>query len=479
MVFTSLQFFLFFLGVALVFWRLPAKRQWIWLLLASYVFYAAWRPAYVVLLFVLTLTTYFSARAMEYWTHKKRQCFALALVANLGVLFVFKYLNFFQVTAVQFFPQLMKSVALPHLELVLPLGLSFFTFQSIGYLTDVYRGQITAEKNFGKFALFIAFFPHITSGPIARAKQLLPQFEREHHFVLSRVISGLQLFILGAFKKLVIADNLGKVVDALLSNLLEYKGLSLLILLFLFAWQILADFSGYTDMARGVARILGFELLPNFHVPYAATSVRDFWRRWHMSLSSWFKDYLYIPLGGNRGGIWRTCMNTAVVFLLCGLWHGASWHFVLWGAFHGVVLALERAALFVFKRKTFPVPAPLARLYAFSMVYISWIFFRVEKWSDMTYIFRYALSGAKNFIQPSYLLATVSQIFKTNWVELGITIYALLAIMVLEWITYRWGLRSFLAKLPRPLRFSLYVLLLSSIVLLRNSAAKEFIYVQF
>jgi len=367
------------------------------------------------------------------------------------------------------------KIALPQFKLLLPIGISFYTFQVVGYLVDVYRGSLKPEKHLGYFALFLCFFPQLMSGPIERGKELLPQLKKIHSFEYSQIISGLKLFTIGLFKKMVIADNLAVVVDRVFGSLPTYKGLSLIITVILFTWQIYTDFSGYTDMARGVAKMLGFNLVENFNAPYLATSVRDFWQRWHISLSRWFRDYLYIPLGGNRGGFWRTCMNVMIVFTLCGLWHGASWTFVVWGAFHGLMMAIERL---VGKITKLQVPTVIKIIYTYSMVSISWIFFRSQNLSDAVYILRYAFVGFKSFMSVHYILATLSQLFVTNKVEMVIVVI-LLAIAIFLEIVPRISLSNFVSKQPTIIRYSLYVLLVLMIIQLRDANIKQFIYVRF
>ncbi len=478
MFFTSFAFLLFFAFVFVLFWKLPSQHRWLLLLGASYYFYFSWKPVYVLLLLATTLITYVAAVEMGKRRTKKLHILFLALCLDFGILFLFKYLNFFDYSLSQLLPKLHLAIILPQFSLLLPIGISFYTFQTAGYLIDVYRGKIKAEQHFGVLALFVSFFPQILAGPIGRSTQLLPQFKKKHVFDYERVVSGLQLFALGLFKKLVIADNLGLIVDKIFHQLPEYKGLSLVLAVFFFSWQIYADFSGYTDMARGVARALDFDLLENFRQPYLATSIQDFWRRWHISLSSWFKDYLYIPLGGNRKGLLRTCMNTLIVFVVCGLWHGAAWTFVIWGVFHGVFIAGERIFQYLTHKNTH-FPKMFTHVYAYIVVLISWVFFRAEKLSDAIYIFRYALVGSKHFFFPSYIWATLSQMFRTNILEIMLTLFCVGTLAALDILTSHIAVGQLVRRQHVVVRWLVYIVLVMAIILLRNATITQFIYVQF
>ncbi len=469
MLFNSFYFYIFFAIVFLTYWLLPAKYQPLLLLAASYLFYVSAQPAYALLLLASTLVSYTTARLMEHFPQKKKFVLTGAVLIHLGVLGVFKYLHFFALTF---------NLQLPAMNLILPLGISFFTFQTIGYLIDVYRGKHKAETNLMTFALFMSFFPVVTAGPIERRTQLLPQLHTAKKLNYGQIVSGAQLFVFGLFKKVVIADNLALVVNHVFDFLPQYKGFSLILTMIFFSWQLYADFSGYTDMARGIGRMLGFELLENFRTPYLASSVQDFWRRWHISLSSWFRDYLYIPLGGSRVSTWRAYLNTGIVFLVCGLWHGASWNFVIWGAIHGFVLMGERFFSQLTKNR-FKLPKIIGQLYTYSVVVTSWIVFRAPTLPDAWYVARQSLSGVRHFISPIYLWASVSQMFKTNLVEIAIAFGCLATIVCLDVLKDRVGLGKIIRTLPRYIRWVVYVLVVTSIVLLQNTHATTFIYVQF
>lgn len=478
MVFTSFLFGLFFLIIFFVYWQIPKRYQWLVLLVASYYFYFSLKPAYGLLILFTTVIVYFAAMQMEKNPYHKKRYLLISTALVLSQLFFFKYYNLFALTSGSLFSNLNISFQFPQFQLLLPLGISFFTFQTLGYVIDVYHGTAQAEKNFGILALYVSFFPSIASGPIERGWHLLPQLVSRHTFSYSQTVSGLKLFTWGLFKKLVVADNLAIVVNKVFDNLPDYKGLSLLLTMLFFSVQIFADFSGYTDMARGVARMLGFSLFENFKTPYLATSVRDFWRRWHISLSSWLKDYIYIPLGGSRKGEIRTYSNTVVVFIVCGLWHGAALTFAAWGLAHGLIISFERLMDKTIGKKI-ELPNSISTISTFGIVTFLWVLFRAKDFADALYIYRYSLTGLKYFVSPEYWMATLSQLFKTNVVEMLIALLCVSVIAVTEIIANKHSISQLVSRQNRLVRFTIYCLLVLTIVLLRNTEAYEFIYVQF
>lgn len=473
----TFPFFVFFLIVFFIYWKIPKRYRWILLLLASIYFYGSWKPVYLLLLFVTTAVNYYAAILIGKRGDGRKAVLTSAIAIDLGILFVFKYLLFFDTTVSQLFSFVHRQINFPQFTMLLPLGISFYTFQALGYLIDVYRRSVKPERNFGMFTLFLTFFPQISSGPIERAGELLPQLRNLHEFRYENAASGLKLFTFGLFKKMVIADNLAIIVDRVFNSLPEYKGFSLVTAVILFSWQLYMDFAGYTDMARGVARMLGIELVPNFNTPYLATSVRDFWRRWHMSLSRWFRDYVYIPLGGNRGGILRTCINGLVVFTLVGVWHGASWKFVIWGAIHGTVIAMERLLSQILGR--IRVPVLIKIIYTYSVVCISLVFFRANTLADALYVFRYAAVGIGNFIKPGYIMASLNQIFHTNMPEMLIAGSLMLTAVLIETLSRNHVLKRVLNRQSAALRFTVYVLTVFAIIQLRVADIQKFIYVRF
>ena len=342
MIFHSLDFVFFFFATVAVYWTLPQRAQNVLLLVASYFFYGYVHPWFLILIASSTIVDYCAARGMEAWPADRRRFLWLSVTSNFGMLGFFKYFNFFVENVHATFDALGLSVSEPMLRIILPVGISFYTFQAMSYTIDVYRGELRARRSLLDVAVFISFFPHLVAGPIQRAAFLLPQVESTRRFSIEKARNGFLLICWGFFKKLVVADNVGVIANKVFaladpSFWLLWSGV------FAFGIQIYADFSAYTDIARGTSRWLGFELTENFDHPYLARSPADFWRRWNISLSSWFRDYVYIPLGGSRvsGPIW--VRNVLVTFLLSGLWHGASWNYVLWGLYHGVLLVLTRA----------------------------------------------------------------------------------------------------------------------------------------
>jgi D-alanyl-lipoteichoic acid acyltransferase DltB (MBOAT superfamily) len=418
--FNSLQFLIFFPIVVALYFALPPRRRWVLLLAASYYFYMSWKPEYVVLIMISTAVDYVAGRRMGMLKERgpRRKYLILSLVSNLGLLFAFKYFNFFSATVQHFFDAISLPVDLPVLHVLLPVGISFYTFQTLSYTIDVYRGRVEPEKHLGIFAVYVAFFPQLVAGPIERAGNLLPQFFDEHRFDFQAVADGLKLMLWGYFLKVVIADRAAIVVDQVYGNLDSYTGMPLLVATYLFSFQIYCDFAGYSFIAIGAAKILGFDLMDNFRRPYLSQSVREFWTRWHISLSTWFRDYLYIPLGGNRVTSGRWAFNLVITFLISGLWHGANWTFLVWGALHGTyVLASyltsgvrQRAAEILQLSRRPRVHIFVRLVITFHLVGFAWIFFRApsvsEAWYVVTHMFQgmtrppygFSIGGADNFV---------------------------------------------------------------------------------
>ena len=344
--FNSVDFLLFFPVAVAVYFAVPRKLRYIVLLVASYYFYMCWNPKYVLLIGFSTLVTWgYSLIISHIRTDSGRKlCLALNCIANLGILFLFKYANFAITNLNMLLSSLGLTMTIRKLDLLLPVGISFYTLQALSYTFDVYRKKIAPEKNLLKYALYVSFFPQLVAGPIERSTRLLPQIQNVEHLELwdyERIRNGLFLMLWGYFQKLVIADRAAMPVDPVINNHLNYGFVEISIAIFLFAFQIYCDFAGYTNIARGAAKVMGFDLMQNFRQPFLATSIRDLWRRWHISLSSWFTDYHYIPLGGNRKGELRKYLNIVIVFTVSGLWHGASWNFVAWGLLHALFQIAE------------------------------------------------------------------------------------------------------------------------------------------
>ena len=388
MLFNSFEFLLFFPTVCVLYFLLCKKEvKNIFLLIASYYFYMNWKPVYAILILTSTILTYVCGLLVENYkdSKKKQKAFLVtSLVINLGILFIFKYFNFINESVFDVLSVLGLRWEIPNLDILLPVGISFYTFQAVGYSVDVYRGDIKAERNFFTYALFISFFPQLVAGPIERARNLLPQFHKNHSFDPSNVIEGFKLMIWGFFMKLCVADVVSGYVDAVYNNVHHHNGTSLILATVFFAFQIYCDFAGYSNIAIGAAKVMGFNLMQNFRQPYFSLSVKEFWKRWHISLSTWFMDYLYIPLGGNRVKYGRHLANLMITFLVSGLWHGANWTFVAWGALHGIYLIIENILhKFIYKPKNENIAFRVINvIFCFILVCFAWIFFRANTFGD-------------------------------------------------------------------------------------------------
>ena len=473
MLFNSISYFLFFALVTAIYFILPGRVRRVFLLVTSYLFYILIGADHAVILLAITLVSYVTGLKVGAAASARARRIVLAggMCANLAVLFIFKYLAFVS-SALQ---DLLSFTALPwHIpgaRIILPVGISFFTFRTISYLVDIYRGKLQPEKHFGTFALYVSFFPSLLAGPIDRAVKLLPQMRREHLFDAERICSGAQIILWGLFKKVVIADRLAMYVDSVYGNVMHHTGLSYIVATYFYTVQIYCDFSGYSDIAIGCARILGYDLMQNFNLPYFATTIGEFWRRWHISLSTWFRDYMYIPLGGNRKGQGRTLVNLLVTMLVCGVWHGAAWTFIVWGGLHGVMLCLSRLTLSyrdaAYRALRVPQAAItiLRTVITFNIVAVLWIFFRAEKFSDAVYILQHLFSGwPKLFIDQLSL-------------PYGVIFIAVL--FVVELLQTRGPLQPRISSLPLPARWAVYWAVLFSIILFGVDGGSQFIYFQF
>ncbi len=345
MLFCSYDYALFFILIFCLYWAMPWHRARVWLLLgASVYFYACWNKWLALLIVATSTADYAIGQALERLKDERRRKLLLgfSLVANLGMLAAFKYANFFLESFETVLRGCGAGVSIPLFKLILPVGISFYTFEAVNYTVDVYRRRVQAERSLPHFLLFITFFPHLVAGPIVRARDFLPQIKRPKRWDWSRAELGVSLFVMGLFKKMAIADRMATYADPVFANPEAYGSHAVWIATIAYAIQIYCDFSGYTDMALGSAHLFGYKLSPNFRMPYLSTNIAEFWRRWHISLSSWLRDYLFIPLGGSRGGGWQTARNLIITMTLGGLWHGASWTFVVWGLLHGVLLVMHR-----------------------------------------------------------------------------------------------------------------------------------------
>jgi D-alanyl-lipoteichoic acid acyltransferase DltB (MBOAT superfamily) len=458
MLFQTWTFALFFVVVYGVYLLLrPTRLRNPWLLIASGVFYAWWNPLYLALIAFTILVNYFAVVLMDR-TRFRRPWLVLCLVCSLGLLGFFKYAGFVTENLNALLRALGSSHVLPRPGLLLPVGISFFTFQALSYTIDFYRGDCERERSLIRFATFVALFPRLLAGPIERARNLLPQLRRPPSILKEDVTEGLSLFVVGLFKKIALADYLAVYVGNVYDAPGEFQAPALALATFAFAWQIYFDFSGYTDMARGVARLMGFRLMLNFDNPYLADGLGDFWRRWHISLSTWFRDYVYIPLGGNRRGTVRTYANMAITMVVSGLWHGAAWTFVIWGALH----ALGRFATRELERTPFyrdRVPRLVKQIGVFCFVTFAWIFFRADTWDDACLIVR--------------------RLFTSGWADPRFPLLALVLIAAV-W-AYQYACESKARRLLElaPVRVGLVAGMVLYLALLTGGAAQEFIYLQF
>jgi len=496
MLFNSLNFLLFFPTVAVLFFVLPHRWRWVLLLLASYLFYACWRPAYLGLILLITGSCYAAAAVIARSASAGAR--RLALLASLGIclgtLFLFKYLGFAAETVHSLGNALGLGLPVPAWQLILPVGISFYTFQALSYTLDVYRGSRAHEPHPGIFALYVSFFPQLVAGPIERSTQLMPQFGEEMRFDYERVVSGLRWMLWGMFKKVVVADNLARFVKTAYGPPLATSGTSLALGTLFFAIQIYCDFSGYSDIALGAARVLGFRLTRNFATPYFSRSFTEFWRRWHISLTTWFRDYVYIPLGGNRQGRWATYRNCAIVFLISGLWHGAAWTFVVWGALHGTFLIAEAILRHHVRQheghplvqalRQSPVVAGVRRAIVFVAVMVGWVFFRARSIGDAMLALKRIGQGLLSIPQqlahpgPGGFAATVFMGHSRAY--MAVALVAVVSLVVGDCLLVSARFRRLFHAVPHAVRLTLYFGLAMSILLLGVVEDENpFIYFQF
>ena len=429
MVFNSLQFLVFFGIVTSAYFLLAHKYRWALLLLASCYFYMAFVPIYLGILGLTIVIDYFAGIYLERFQGGAKKIFlGCSLLANLGVLAVFKYYFFFSDNFNFLANYFSLPVHFPVFNFLLPIGLSFHTFQAMSYTIEVYRGNQKAERNFGIYSLYVMFYPQLVAGPIERPQNLIHQFYEKHVWDTARVKSGLLQMMQGFFKKVVIADRLAMVVDPAYANLSSQSSLNLIMASIFYSFQIYCDFSGYSDIAIGASRVMGFKLMNNFNAPYTAKSIPDFWRRWHISLSTWFKDYVYFSLGGNRVSVPRWYINIMIVFILSGFWHGASWNFVIWGALHGLFQLMGLTLNRVFPHLAADQLRSVAgiwmyRLFTFLLVTIAWVFFRIPKFGDIQIYFRQITQGT--FSDPISLAFNTNELLFSILLIVGLYLYDL------------------------------------------------------
>lgn len=482
MLFNSLRFLIFFPLVFLVYWALPLRGRQIFLLAASYYFYMCWKPEFIVLVLFSTAVDYFCALGMERWTEKKKGLLAVSLTVNLGLLFFFKYFNFFGATLTALCRAAAIPFSVPVLEIILPVGISFYTFQTLSYTIDVYRRERKAEHDFVLFALFVSYFPQLVAGPIEKAGNLLPQLKEKQVFRYEQAAHGARLMAWGFFKKCVVAAYLAELADAVYGNVGVYGGGAAALATTAFALQIYCDFGGYSDIARGCSAMMGVELMVNFKRPYFAQSVREFWQRWHISLTSWFREYVYFPLGGNRRGTRRVLVNTMVVFFLSGLWHGADWTFVVWGLLHGVYLCAER----LLRRLTAGKRARsggLCRggagiLLTFVLACVAWVFFRADTMAQALAVLSAAVTGVAHpvgYLKSAYALL----LSDGRWAAI-FTVFSVAVLFCVDLLDEQTDAMEAVGRLRPVVRYPLYVaFLVGMILLIPKTTPAPFIYFQF
>ena len=427
MVFNSLQFLVFFGIVTSAYFLLAHKYRWALLLAASCYFYMAFVPVYLGILGLTIVIDYFAGIYLERFQGGAKKIFlGCSLLANLGVLAIFKYYFFFTDNVNALSNYFSIPIHFPVLNFLLPIGLSFHTFQAMSYTIEVYRGNQKAERNFGIYSLYVMFYPQLVAGPIERPQNLIHQFYEKHVWDSDRVKLGLLQMMQGFFKKVVIADRLAMVVDPAYANLSNQSSLNLIIASIFYSFQIYCDFSGYSDIAIGASKVMGFKLMNNFNAPYTAKSIPDFWRRWHISLSTWFKDYVYFSLGGNRVSVPRWYINIMIVFILSGFWHGASWNFVIWGALHGLFQLMGLTLNRIFPNLAADEQKSAAgvwmyRLLTFLLVTIAWVFFRIPKFGDIQIYFGQLTRGS--ILDPISLAFNTSELLFSILLILGLYLY--------------------------------------------------------
>ena len=487
MLFNSLTFGIFIIIVFILYYLFPHKYRWAFLLLASYVFYMNLHIGYGILLLATTILTYVLALKLEKADSpkQKRHCLLSGILPLVLVLLFYKLGS----PVIHHLHSLIDAGRLSMqpitLKILLPAGISFYFFQSMGYLIDVYKGKIKAEHHFGYYALFVSFFPQLLAGPIGRADSLLPQYKKERPFRYDDVTYGLKLMAWGYFKKLVIADVFAMTVDRLYNNVHSYVGLAFIIVTIMFAIEIYCDFSGYSDIAIGCARLFGIELMTNFKSPYYSFSIKEFWSRWHISLSTWFRDYVYIPLGGNRVKKWRHCLNLMITFLVSGFWHGSSLTYIIWGGLHGLLQIIES---FLYPRPKDTVPETGLKRYlskrhwwqlplTFTLLCFTWIFFRANTLEDAIWIISrlfWDASRPLNYLQTAIVCLELSPV-----AAIGMTLSVIL-LGIYDHASLKCDVIAAFSRQKCFIRWPVYVLLLVIIALFApKGVATEFIYFQF
>lgn len=481
MLFNSYEFLIFLPIVLMILWAIPDRFKNTFLLVASYFFYMNWNPIYGFLLLLCTAVTYISAISIgEKFTNRpriKKKILIGMLIIIFGILFYYKYFTMVYVYSGKILSHIGLNLSFTEKNIILPVGISFFTFQSVAYVIDVYRGDVRAEKNFIKYALFISFFPQLVAGPIERSRNLLKQLNGNYRITVHNVKEGLLIILWGYFLKIVIADRAAIFVDAVYDNIALKSSLEIIIATVLFAFQIYGDFGGYSLIAKGIAKLMGISIMDNFNSPYISLSVREFWRRWHISLNTWFTDYLYIPLGGSQKGQIRTYFNTMIVFLLSGLWHGAGLTFVLWGMVNGIYVIFEKITKI--KKCTLPIMRIVQGIVTFILVDFAWMFFRSQGIYNVKAIFARLYTGQDDF--------DLHSCFLNNGLNMANMILLLIAIIFMMCVDYysKDGKRVRTTILKQPFAIQSMVVISAILVIMifgiwgNEYDAANFIYFRF
>lgn len=485
MLFNSLDFALFLLLVFIVYWLLQKylRLQNMVIVIASYVFYGWWDWRFLGLIFLSTLIDFFVGIQLNNSKKNKHRWLGVSIFSNLGLLLFFKYCNFFIDNFINAFTFFGAKIQPNTLDIILPVGISFYTFQTLSYTIDIYRKKIKPTQDFIAFMAFVSFFPQLVAGPIERATNLLPQFFKRRNFEYADAVNGMRQILWGLFKKVVIADQCAELANFIFENYQAHSGSALVCGAIFFAFQIYGDFSGYSDIAIGTARLFGFNLMENFAFPYFSRDIAEFWRRWHISLSTWFRDYVYIPLGGSRGNTRLKIRNTCIIFLVSGFWHGANWTFIFWGLIHAIYflpLLLSnnnrKNTDIVAKSHLFPSAKEILQMgFTFSLVVFAWIFFRAETLTDamdyITHIFKSDLfslpyiteDGTDKLILPKIIWLVIAGFVSVEWIGRK----EKYALAIIDLVKYQF------------LRWVCYIFLCFAILLCQKTTQQEFIYFQF
>lgn len=500
MLFNSFQFFIFLPIIFILFYSIKNKYSWLVLLFASYFFYLYLKPEYIIVLIGVTLLNYYSAILISKSSNNKRKLyFYICIILNLSILIAFKYLNFIFDSLNMFFTFIGMSYKFGSVELKLPIGISFYIFVALGYTIDVYRKTFDVEKDIGRFSLFVSFFPTVLSGPIERSSRLIPQLKQKIEFNYNDVTTGIKIFIWGLFKKIVIADRLATLVNIVYDNPQKYKSIFLILATVFYAYQIYCDFSGYSDMAVGLSLMFGYKIINNFNRPYYSKSISEFWRRWHISLSGWLRDYVFLPIAysiARRGKSGKYLfiktenisyyIATLFTMLLIGLWHGANWNFIFWGFLFAFFLIISRITkkfrtklIKYSKIKKYPYLLKMMRIgFTFFLICFCWIFFRAKNFNDAFYIVTNSFNDIKSIFNVDYFFNTLYEI-KFTFKSFIISISSILLLEAVQLFQRKRSIIKYLSSKPVYFRWGLYLLILLIMIFLSVTAKKEFLYFKF